>query len=95
VTLEDGRRVRADEAYLTRSMMEPTADVVASFKPVMPGFFGVLPQPEVAALVEYIKSLRDAREKSGVTLPALQINPLVTSDSGAPNAGVPLSPRLP
>jgi cytochrome c oxidase subunit 2 len=42
VTLNDGRKVVADEAYLTRSMMEPTTDVVAGFKPVMPSFFGLL-----------------------------------------------------
>ncbi len=40
--MTDGRRVIADEAYLTRSMMEPTADVVTGFKPVMPSFFGIL-----------------------------------------------------
>ena len=95
VMMDDGRRVVADEAYLTRSMMEPSADVVADYKPVMPSFFGILPQPEVAALVEYIKSLRDARPASGVTLPTLRIEPLVVIDAGAPMTGVPLLPRLP
>ena len=55
VTMNDGRSVVADEEYLTRSMMEPNADVVADFKSVMPAYFGILPQPETAALVEYIK----------------------------------------
>jgi cytochrome c oxidase subunit 2 len=95
VTMDDGRRVLADEAYLTRSMMEPEADIVAGYKPVMPTFFGILPQPEAAALVEYIKSLRDAPTESGVTLPTSQINPLAVSDAGAPNTSVLLLPRLP
>ncbi len=95
VTMNDGRRVVADEGYLTRSMMEPEADIVAGFKPVMPTFFGILPQPEVAALVEYIKSLRDAHPESGVTLPALRTDPLGSADAGTSRASVPLLPRLP
>lgn len=58
VALSDGRALRADEAYLTRSMMDPTEDVVAGFNPVMPTYRGLLDPPDVAALVEYIKSLR-------------------------------------
>lgn len=58
VKLEDGRTVVADEAYLTRSMMEPNFEVVAGYKPVMPTFQGKLSAPEAAAIVEYIKSLR-------------------------------------
>jgi len=58
VKLEDGRSVVADEAYLTRSMMEPNAEIVAGYKPVMPTFQGKLSAPEAAAIVEFIKSLR-------------------------------------
>ena len=52
VKLDDGRTVVADDAYLTRSMMEPAGEVVAGFKAVMPTYRGVLEEPEVAALVE-------------------------------------------
>lgn len=52
VPLADGRSVVADESYLTRSMMDPTVDVVSSFAPVMPTYLGVLEAPEAAALVE-------------------------------------------
>ena len=70
VTMTDGHTVIADEAYLTRSMMEPNADLVAGYKAVMPAYFGVLEQPEVGALVAYIKSLKDAPAgTSGVRLP--------------------------
>jgi len=58
VKLENGRSLVADEAYLTRSMMEPNAEVVAGYKPVMPTFQGKLSGPEAAAIVEFIKSLR-------------------------------------
>jgi cytochrome c oxidase subunit 2 len=94
VTMSDGRRVLADEEYLTRSMMEPNADVVEGFKSVMPSYFGGLPQPEVGAIVEYIKSLRDVTP-SGIQLPTLSITPLAQSDAGAPGAGPPLLPETP
>jgi cytochrome c oxidase subunit 2 len=58
VKLEDGRTLVADEAYLTRSMMEPNAEVVAGYKALMPTFQGKLSGPEAAAITEFIKSLR-------------------------------------
>ena len=56
--LSDGSMVFVDEAYLTESMMDPRAKLVAGYQNVMPSFQGRLAAPEVAALVEYIKSLR-------------------------------------
>jgi|HubBroStandDraft_6_1064221.scaffolds.fasta_scaffold296235_2 cytochrome c oxidase subunit 2 len=69
VKLEDGRTVVADDAYLTRSMMEPAGDVVAGFKPVMPTYRGVLEEPEVAALVELIASIQGRPIAPSVKLP--------------------------
>jgi cytochrome c oxidase subunit 2 len=59
--LQSGDRIRADVAYLTESMMDPGAKVVAGFKPVMPTFHGQLSAPEAAAIVEFIKTLRPER----------------------------------
>lgn len=59
--LNSGEDVVADEAYLTESMMDPLAKVVAGYAPVMPTFQGKLAGPETAALLEYIKSLRTDR----------------------------------
>ena len=58
VKLSDGTSVVADEAYLTESMMDPMAKIVAGFSPVMPTYQGKLAGPDAAAIVEYIKSLR-------------------------------------
>ncbi|WP_373047310.1 cytochrome c oxidase subunit II [Vulgatibacter sp.] len=55
--LRDGS-VFVDEAYLTRSMMEPMAEVVAGYQPIMPTYQGQLQPAEVGALLELIKSLR-------------------------------------
>jgi cytochrome c oxidase subunit 2 len=57
VPVEGGGTVRADDAYLTESMMDPTAKVHAGFVPIMPSYLGQLSGPEAAALVEYIRSL--------------------------------------
>jgi cytochrome c oxidase subunit 2 len=71
VSLADGRVVTADDAYLTKSMMEPQADVVAGFKSVMPTYRGALAEPEVAALVEFIRSLRNQPIRPTIELPAV------------------------
>ena len=56
--LKGGEVIDVDEAYLTESMMDPAAKIVEGFQPVMPAFQGKLQGPEVAALVEFIKSLQ-------------------------------------
>ncbi|MBI5543524.1 MAG: cytochrome c oxidase subunit II [Deltaproteobacteria bacterium] len=58
--LESGQTVVADEGYLTESMMDPLAKVVAGYSPVMPTYQGQLSGPEAAAIVEYIRSLSSA-----------------------------------
>ncbi|TMB20377.1 MAG: cytochrome c oxidase subunit II [Deltaproteobacteria bacterium] len=63
--LNDGSIIVADEAYLTESMMDPALKVVEGFQPVMPSFQGKLAGPEVAALVEYIKSLQSDAVRIG------------------------------
>ena len=49
--------VRADEAYLTRAILDPAADVSQGFEPAMPSFRGVLSEEEVRSVVLYIRSL--------------------------------------
>lgn len=56
--LSTGELVTADEGYLTKSMMDPAAQVVAGYQNVMPSFQGRMTPPEVAAVVEYLKSLK-------------------------------------
>jgi cytochrome c oxidase subunit II len=59
VALVTGTLVRADESYLTRSMMDPAVEIVRGYQPVMPSYLGLLQPAEVGALVELIKSLRN------------------------------------
>lgn len=62
--LSDGSSVHVDESYMTESMMAPAAKVVAGFQPVMPSYQGQLSPADVAAILEYIKSLRDPQLES-------------------------------
>jgi cytochrome c oxidase subunit 2 len=65
IPLGDGTTVRADEIYLTSSMMDPAAQVHLGFLPVMPTYQGLLTAAEVGAIVEYIRSLRDESRFEG------------------------------
>jgi cytochrome c oxidase subunit II len=57
VKLADGRSVRADEAYIRESILDPPAKVVEGFQPLMPTFQGLVTEEGVVQLIEYIKSL--------------------------------------
>lgn len=56
--LVTGESVVADDAYLFNSIVDPAAQVVAGFDPVMPATYSeTLTEEEINDLVEYIKSL--------------------------------------
>ena len=57
VTLADGRTVIADTAYLTRSIAEPSADLVADYNLRMPA--NGLSDAEIADIVAFIETLAD------------------------------------
>ena len=57
VKLSDGKVVKADEAYIRESILQPNAKIVASFQPVMPTFQGLVTEEGVLSLIEYVKSL--------------------------------------
>jgi cytochrome c oxidase subunit 2 len=75
--LEGGRSVTADEAYLTRSMMDPAAEIAAGYQNVMPTYQGRMTAPEVAAVVEFIKSLRTPLVRPGPTEGPVYVDPNV------------------
>ncbi len=56
VTNGTERTIAVDEAYLRRAILEPGADVVKGFQPIMPPFS--LKEEELAALLEYLKGLK-------------------------------------
>lgn len=57
VRLQSGVLVTADDGYLKRSILEPRADIVAGYAPIMPSYASVADPAQADALVAYIKSL--------------------------------------
>ncbi len=57
VQLSNGTVVKADEAYIRESILQPTAKIVAGYQPIMPTFQGLVTEEQVLQLVEYVKSL--------------------------------------
>lgn len=56
--LADGTTVKIDEAYLTRAITDPDAQVAAGFEPgLMPPYADLLETEQVAAIVAFIRSL--------------------------------------
>jgi cytochrome c oxidase subunit 2 len=81
VELANGTQRVADEEYLTRSMMDPMVDVVRGYRPTMPTYLGTLPQPQAAAIVEYIRSLVHVQASPQVQLPKVEV---VTQQTALP-----------
>lgn len=58
VTLEDGSKVTADEAYLTTAITQPDVHLVAGYPVgVMPSYEALLSSEEVAAIVAHLRTL--------------------------------------
>lgn len=55
--MSSGESIFVDAEYLTESMMEPEARIVAGFAAIMPSFQGRITPAEVAAIIEYIKAV--------------------------------------
>lgn len=52
------RQIQVDEEYLLRSLLEPNADLVKGFQPIMPPQKGISTEEEIKELVRYMKELR-------------------------------------
>jgi cytochrome c oxidase subunit 2 len=54
----DGSTLTVDENYLRKSILNPQAQIVAGYAPVMPTYQNVLSDRQIDALIAYIKSLK-------------------------------------
>jgi len=57
-TLVDGSTLVIDDNYIRESVLEPNAKIVQGFVPQMPSFAGRFDDKQIAALIEYIKTLK-------------------------------------
>lgn len=56
--MANGASVKVDDNYIRRSVVEPAADVVAGFAPMMPTYAGKLSDQDMAAIIEYIRTVK-------------------------------------
>ena len=64
-TFADGTTALADEAYLKRSIWEPSSQIVAGYDEGMPAYVGILDEADVASITRFIASLSDERAEAG------------------------------
>jgi cytochrome c oxidase subunit II len=57
VQLASGERVIADERYVRDSILNPQAQIVASYPPIMPPYAGQISEEGLLQIITYIKSL--------------------------------------
>lgn len=55
--LADGSRVRVDDAYIRRSILEPQAEIAKGYAAAMPSYAGRLDEASVSRITAYLKSL--------------------------------------
>ena len=58
VPLADGRTAMADEGFLKESIVDPGAAIEKGFPNVMPTFKGQLSDDDIAAIIDYLKTLK-------------------------------------
>ena len=69
VVLNNNQTVRADEAYVRESIMNPQAKIVTGFGPIMPSFQGQLSEEQLLQLVAYVKSLSTPKTETQTAKP--------------------------
>jgi cytochrome c oxidase subunit 2 len=69
VVLNNGQSVKADEAYVRESILNPQAKIVTGFGPIMPSFQGQLSEEQLLQLVAYVKSLSTPKTEAQTAKP--------------------------
>ena len=72
--------MKADEGYIRQSILNPQAELVVGFGPIMPTFQGQVSEEQLVQLLAYIKSL----QVSGPT-PATAASPSPAPANAAPS----------
>jgi len=85
VKLTTGETVIADEQYIRNSILNPGAQIVAGYQPIMPTFKGQVTEEQLNALVAYIKSLTPgAGQQPGGGMTSPGTNPGQAANSMTP-----------
>lgn len=98
VSLADGQKALADEAYIRESILDPQAKIVTGYpKPsIMPTFRSLVTEEQLLQLITYIKSLNQQQGASGTSatpMPPAQPSPSTPAGQApAPGAQKPPQP---
>ncbi len=84
VALVGGEKVLADDNYIRNSILNPAAQVVEGYQPIMPTFKGQVTEEQLNSLVAYIKSLSPNAAMTTAAKPA-------TASPATPAAAKPAS----
>lgn len=58
-TMDDGKKIKADENYIRESILQPNAHIVQGFqKGIMQSFAGQLSEEELMGVIEFMKTLK-------------------------------------
>jgi cytochrome c oxidase subunit 2 len=69
VSLNTGQTLKADEAYIRESILNPQAKIVTGFGPIMPSFQGQVTEEQLLQLVAYVKSLSTSKTETQTAKP--------------------------
>jgi cytochrome c oxidase subunit 2 len=83
VFLADGKTIKADDAYIRESIVNPQAKLVAGFGPIMPTFQGQVSEEQLLQILAFIKSLQMVNREPAAP---------VQSPTVAPQRRAPASP---
>jgi len=86
VRLGNGETVRADEAYIRESILNPQAKLVEGFGPIMPTFQGQVSEDQLVQLLAFIKSLQISNPQQST--PASSSSPARTQSPPATQQSV-------
>jgi cytochrome c oxidase subunit 2 len=86
VKLVGGQTVKADDAYIRNSILDPSSQVVEGYSPIMPTFKGQVTEEQLLALVAYIKSLSGVTGTSSTTGTSTSSNSTSTTNTAANTA---------
>jgi cytochrome c oxidase subunit II len=72
IVLNNGPTVKADEAYIRESILNPQAKIVTGFGPIMPSFQGQVSEDQLLQIVAYIKSLSTPKTETQTAKPPVK-----------------------
>lgn len=65
VELEGGAHATFDIDYVRQSVLDPQAQIVEGYRPIMPSYQGQVDEEKILQLIEYIRSLSNVEQEEG------------------------------